>query len=116
MPSTLPTFLTEITPSQQLWALQEPNSEDWVVLDSIEFENTDVMPLFSSAARAKVHCVDEWQGYVPTAISLAGWLEFWLDDLHEDGVMIGVNWTDDTCLELEVSEFSQALASIEKLS
>jgi len=116
MHTVLPTFLTEITTAQVFWALQEPNSEDWVVLDSIAFENAEVMPLWSTQALAKAHCKDEWQSYVPNAISVADWLEFWLDDLHEDGVLVGVNWSENMYEELEVTEFSQALASIEKLS
>jgi hypothetical protein len=115
MHDTLQAFLTDIKPSQTFWALQDTDSEDWVVLDSINFEQTDVMPLWSTEELAQAHCIDEWQHYKPAAISIADWLEFWLEDLHEDGVVVGVNWLDDDFLELDVTEFSQALATIEKL-
>ena len=112
----LKTFLTETKSTQVLWALQDKESEDWVVLDSPSFENTDVLPLWSSSALAQKHCIDEWSGYVPCEISLADWFEFWLEDLNEDGVIVGINWQgDDECLELELSEFTQALAEIESL-
>jgi hypothetical protein len=128
--STLNTFLADVKSTQSFWALQEKSGEDWVVLDSINFENTEVMPLWSSEKLAKQHCIDEWQQYVPTKITLSEWLEFWLEDLSEDGVIIGVNWLEESSntseannekeqendyLELDLAEFSQALAEIETL-
>lgn len=118
----LSTFLVDVKNNQSFWALQEKSAEDWVVLDSINFENTEVMPLWSSQELAQKHCVDEWQEYIPTKITLGDWLEFWLEDLSEDGVIVGINWqeetsdTDDnTYVELDLAEFSQALAEIEAL-
>lgn len=113
LPSQFSDFLVQVKASQTLWALQERSSEGWVVLDSINFEDTDVMPLWSSAELAQKHCIDEWQDYTPVAISVADWLEFWVEDLASDNVMVGVNWQDDDYLELELGEFSQQLASIE---
>ena len=34
----LENFLQQVKPDQAIWALCEPSSEDWVVLDSIHFE------------------------------------------------------------------------------
>ena len=114
--NSLKTFLTETKATQMLWALQDKASNDWVVLDSPAFENTDVMPLWSSAELAQQHCIDEWSDYIPSEIPLTEWFEFWLEDLNEDGVIIGVNWQgDDECLEIELSDFTQALAEIESL-
>jgi hypothetical protein len=114
--STLKKFLAQVKPTQTLWALQDKASEDWVVLDSIAYENTDVMPLWSSTELAQSHCIDEWENYIPCEISLSDWLEFWIEDLSEDGVIIGVNWQgDDEYLEMELADFTQALATIESL-
>lgn len=115
--NTAPTdFVAQVKSTQILWALQDQESEGWVVLDSINFENTDVMPLWSSFDLAKQHCIDEWQDYVPKAISLADWLEFWVEDLAEDNVLIGVEWRDGgEYLELELAEFSQMVAKLEAL-
>lgn len=114
--STLKDFLVQVKPSQMLWALQDKASEDWVVLDSIAYENTDVMPIWSSTELAQQHCIDEWENYTPCEISLSDWLEFWLEDLNEDGVIIGVNWQgDDEHLEMELADFTQALATIESM-
>jgi hypothetical protein len=107
-------FIQQITPTQTLWALQDKNSEGWVVLDSINFENAEVMPLWSTSELATMHCIDEWADYIPAAISVADWLEFWVEDLAEDNIMIGVNWlNEDDDVELELADFSQLVSEIE---
>ncbi len=118
----LSTFLVDVKNTQSFWALQEKSGEDWVVLDSINFENTEVMPLWSNQELAQKHCIDEWEQYVPIKITLSDWLEFWLEDLSEDGIIVGINWQeesnqneDNEYLELDLAEFSQALAEIETL-
>lgn len=112
--ATLTAFLTQVKSTQILWALKDKASEDWVVLDSPNFENTDVMPLWSEAILAQEHCIEEWSDYTPCEISVAEWLEFWVEDLNEDGVIVGVNWQgDDEYLEMELAEFTQAIAGIE---
>lgn len=114
--SALSTFLAKCQITQVLWALQDKESEDWVVLDSINFENSEVMPLWSNAELAQQHCIDEWENYIPCEISLADWFEFWIEDLNEDGVIVGVDWQDDDeYLEMELADFTQALAEIESL-
>lgn len=113
----LESFLEDVKPTQTLWALQEKDNEGWVVLDSAQFEETDVMPLWSSKELAQKHCCEEWSNYVPTEISVADWMEFWIEDLSEDGVMIGVNWQgEDDDIEIELVDFSQALVGVEHLS
>jgi len=112
--STINTFMGDVKTSQVLWALQEPNSGDYVVLDSVNFENTDVMPLWSTSVLAKKHCVDEWESYQPAEISIAEWMEFWIEDLNEDGIIIGLNWPEDgECAEIELAEFTQLLSEVE---
>jgi hypothetical protein len=114
--AALTALMADIKPTQNFWALQDKASEDWVVLDSVNFEETEVMPVWSSESLAALHCCDEWQDYVPTVITLAEWLEFWIEDLKEDNVIIGINWpVEGDCVEVELSEFSQALAEIEAL-
>ena len=114
--STLTSFINQVKETQVLWALQDKESEDWVVLDSINFENTEVMPLWSTQALAQSHCVEEWASYFPVAIPVAEWMEYWVEDLLEDGVIIGLDWQEnDECFELELAEFTQALAGVESL-
>ena len=81
-------FLAQAKPEQQFWALQDTKSEDWVVLDSLNYEETEVMPLWSTEALATKHCTEEWVDYKAAVISLADWLEFWVDDLLEDNIVV----------------------------
>ncbi|MCW8996488.1 MAG: DUF2750 domain-containing protein [Psychromonas sp.] len=112
----LTAFLAEVKPTQLLWALQDKKSEDWVVLDSINYEETQVMPLWSSEELAAQHCTEEWADYVATPIPLADWLEFWIEDLIADGVVIGINWHgEEDDLEVDLPEFTLGLADIESL-
>ena len=113
---TLMAFIADVKPTQILWALQDKESEDWVVVDSLYYEQTEVMPLWSSAELASPHCTEEWQDYVPAAISVADWLEFWDEDLLADSIVVGVNWLgQDNDLEIDLSEFTETLAGIEVL-
>lgn len=114
--SVLSTFINQAKETQILWALQDKASKDWVVLDSINFENTEVIPLWSTQELAQKHCIEEWVDYAPAAISVADWMEFWVEDLIKDGVIIGLDWQDqDECFELELPDFTQALAEVESL-
>ncbi|WP_413702147.1 DUF2750 domain-containing protein [Psychromonas sp. KJ10-10] len=109
-------FYRRSNPHKHFGQLQDKESEDWVVLDSLQFEETDVMPLWSSKALAEVHCVDEWQDYVASEITLADWFEFWVDDLLADHVVIGLNWGDQAGdAEVDLAELTQALTEIEAL-
>ncbi|WP_022943252.1 DUF2750 domain-containing protein [Psychromonas hadalis] len=113
---SLTLFLNDVKPTQMLWALQDKNSEDWVVLDSLQFEETEVMPLWSTQALAQAHCIEEWKEYVATEISVADWFEFWVDDLVADNVVIGLNWGDnEEDTEIDLAELTQALTEIETL-
>lgn len=114
--SVLDTFLTDVKPTQQLWALQDKESQDWVVVDSLNYQETEVMPLWSSKALATEHCTEEWADYIAAEIPLAEWLELWVADLVEDDVVIGINWRgEDNDLEVDLAELTQALAEIENI-
>lgn len=109
-------FLNTVKSTQTLWALQDKKSEDWVVLDSLQFEETDVMPLWSTEALAQEHCVEEWKDYIATAITFADWFEFWIDDLLADNIVIGINWGDESGdAEVDLEQLTQSLTEIEAL-
>lgn len=109
-------FFTTIKPHQEVWGLQDHTGEEWVVCDSVNFEDTDAMPLWSSKELAQVHCSDEWKSYKPAAISVSDLLEFWIEDLNEDNIVIGLDWENEgECAELELAEFTQSVVDIETL-
>jgi len=108
-------FISHVEQSQTFYGLQDPSSQEWVVLDSINFENKDVMPLWSTIELAQSQIADEWKAFTVAPITLADWLEFWVEDLSQDDVLVGINWVDEnSCAELSLDVFTQALIAIEK--
>lgn len=109
-------FFDEVKATQMIWALHDKESDGWVIVDSVQFEDTDVMLLWSRESIAQKNCTDEWATYIPTQISVAEWLEFWVEDLSQDNIIIGLDWQDnDDCAEMDLAEFSQKVADLEIL-
>ncbi|MCG9965173.1 MAG: DUF2750 domain-containing protein [Shewanella sp.] len=109
-------FIENVKEHQTLWGLMDETGEGWVVCDSGEFEDTDVMPLWSSETQAKSHCTEEWKDYQAVAISLEEFLEYWVSDLNDDGVLIGVDWqSDEDCLELDPIVLAKDLVDVEEV-
>ncbi|MGL5948705.1 MAG: DUF2750 domain-containing protein [Aeromonas sp.] len=104
-------FIEQVRETGQVWGLRY--GEDWVICQSAEFEETDVMPLWSTAADAKVHCIDEWAEYAPDSIALEEFLDDWVNDLNEDDVLIGPNWNAQLDgQEFEPVELAKALIEV----
>lgn len=93
--SALVAFANSVAPSQLVWALTTAEGDEWVVCDSAQFEDSSVLLLWSSEAAAKAQCQDEWSIYQPQAIALEEYLDFWVEDLNEDGTLVGLDWTDN---------------------
>lgn len=103
------TFVATVNEEAKIWALQNADG-DWVVCDSAEFERADVMPIWSNAETAKQFCVDEWHDYNAASIMLEEFLEEWIADLNEDGVLLGVEWQiQGECAELDAIEVAKLI-------
>ena len=102
-------FIEQVKADNLMWGLRF--GDEWVVCDSTEFQDTEVMPLWSTKAEAQNQCVDEWAQYEPFEITLAEFLEIWVEDLSEDGVRIGPNWNEELDgIELDVLEMVKEFA------
>ena len=86
-------FIQPVLENSQVWGLK--GEDGWCICDSIEFEETDVMPFFTSKAEAAKLCNAEWQAYTPESINLEEFIEDWLPGMHEDNVMVGIQWNAD---------------------
>ncbi|KXF82414.1 DUF2750 domain-containing protein [Enterovibrio coralii] len=86
-------FVAASRSSGEIWGLH--CKDGWVICDSAIYEETDVMPFWSTREAAAVHCVDEWEDFAPVAIPLEEFIEDWLVDLAHDAVMLGPDWGDD---------------------
>lgn len=106
-------FIIEAMTQGCVWGLQGPDG--WALCESEKYEGTDVMPFWSQEDFARLHCADDWQAYQPVAIELGEFLEDWLPGMHEDVVLVGVNWDEELeGVEIEpldlLEEFDQELA------
>ncbi len=101
-------FVENIQESGQVWSLRSPDG--WVIVDSAEYEDAEVMPFWSEEAYARQHCVGEWEHFEPAAISFEEFIDDWLAGMDEDGVLVGPNWNAELDgLEIEPVEILQRL-------
>lgn len=105
-------FIDEVKAQGELWGLQ--TDDEWVICDSQDGGDIDVMPLWSSEEAAQALCVEEWAGYEPACITIDEFFDEWVNDLEADGVRIGIDWNEDLeGPEVEVMELGHALADFE---
>ncbi|MBU2886634.1 DUF2750 domain-containing protein [Gilvimarinus agarilyticus] len=86
-------LIVESIESGCVWGLEGPDG--WALCDSDRYQDTDVMPLWSDRDLAAAVCVDEWKIYKPVAIALEELLEEWLPGMHDDVLLVGLNWTTE---------------------
>lgn len=84
-------FIGQVLETEQVYGLCGPDGE-WAVSPSQDDEERDVLVVWSDEASAAVHQKGEWEYYEPTAIDLEEFVDFWLNGMHEDGVLVGPNW------------------------
>lgn len=105
-PESVKAFVSATFENRGFWGLSL--GEEWVICDSSQFEESDVLPLWSTEEGAKAHCVDDWSQYQASFIPLEDFFEFWLNDLNEDGVLIGCDWpVDGDAPELDAMELAK---------
>ncbi|ABQ20047.1 DUF2750 domain-containing protein [Vibrio cholerae] len=104
--ANLALFIQETQESQLVWGLR--NEEGWLSCESTEFEESEVMPFWSSKKDAQIHNVEEWADFEVVEIPLDVFVEDWLITLDEDGVLVGTNWNANLeGKELEPSQLAK---------
>ena len=109
-------FLADAIATGCLWGLQN-NSEGWALCASGKYKDTQVLPFWSQPEYAEIHCQEgEWADYEPMAIALDEFLDDWLPGMHEDVLLVGINWdaelTGNEYEPLDLLEaFEQVLSS-----
>lgn len=86
-------FLEQAIAMGCVWGLE--GGDGWALCPSMFNEDVDVMPLWSEPEHAQVHCADEWAAYKVVPISLDELLDEWLPGMHEDILMVGINWDEN---------------------
>lgn len=79
----------------------------WVLCNSAFYQDTDVIPFWTSEADAAQHCNGEWRAFKPEKIELEEFINVWLPDLAKDDVLLGVEWDEAlNGIELEAEELA----------
>lgn len=86
-------FVVEAMELGCVWGLEGPDG--WALSASEAHDDVDVMPFWSQESFALAHCQDDWKDYKPVAIELVEFLEDWLPGLHEDVLLVGINWNEE---------------------
>ncbi|ENH7112780.1 DUF2750 domain-containing protein [Vibrio fluvialis] len=104
--ANLELFIKESQENNLVWGLR--NEEGWLSCESTEFEDSEVMPFWSSKEDAQLHNVEEWADFEVLKIPLDIFVEDWLITLGEDGVLVGTNWNANLDgKEVEPSELAK---------
>jgi hypothetical protein len=74
-----------------VWGLQHVD-ESWALSASEKNAETNVMPFWSQPEYAQCHAVDDWADHQAVAISLEEFMDDWLTGMHDDVVLVGINW------------------------
>lgn len=83
-------FIEDAIETGCVWGLE--NQQGWALCSSQDSDEIDVMPLWSQPEYAQIHCKEEWSSYQPVPIALEEFLDDWLPGMHEDLLLVGVNW------------------------
>ncbi|QDQ28967.1 DUF2750 domain-containing protein [Chitinimonas arctica] len=113
-------FITRARQSGKVWGLRwkEDGEDKWAYCLSNNTEGDDdlesdisVFVFWSDQAYARRHAVAEWAKYVATSIELDEFIEYWLSNMQEEGVLVGVNFNAELAgIELEPAVLAEALA------
>lgn len=102
-------FIVAIRQHGEVWGLCDKQG-NWAVCPSASYEDTDVLPFWSTQQAAQALCTEEWKVYKPKALSLDEFLIDWLPGMHEDDVLVGTNWdTELEGLEVEPMDLAKEL-------
>lgn len=93
-----------------VWGLE--GDDGWALCPSAGNEDIDVLPLWSDPDEAKRQCREEWSHYESVPISLEELLDEWLPGMHEDVLLVGIDWGD--ALDGEEVEPLDLLEDIDK--
>lgn len=83
-------FIVEAMELGCVWGLE--GADGWALSASEAHDDVDVMPFWSQESFAQAHCQDDWKDYKAVAIDLVEFLEDWLPGMHEDVLLVGINW------------------------
>lgn len=86
-------FCARATAGGEVWVLTE--GDDCAVVESNEYEESEVMPFWSDKAEAERAATGDWGRYTPSMVSLDDFVSSWLPSMDEDGFLVGPDWSGE---------------------
>lgn len=86
-------FIEQADELEIVWNLK--SSDGFAICESVEFDETQVMPFWSTESEAQAACVDDWAEYQPNPVDIDEFIDAWLHGMEEDGIYVGINWNED---------------------
>jgi hypothetical protein len=83
-------FIKKVVEQDEVWALE--GGEGLAISSSSNNEEQDVIPFWSSEELAGAVAADDWADFKPVPMSLAEFLENWLTVMHNDEMLVGMDW------------------------
>ena len=87
-------FIERILDQGYLWGLADSEMQHALV-ESNKYNETYVMPFWSKESGFKKICTDGWQDYTPVKITFDSFLDDWLVGMHNDLLLIGLDWDSE---------------------
>jgi hypothetical protein len=102
-------FIDRSLAGGKVFGLQDKDG-GWAVCPSQQYENSEVIVVWSDRAYAARHVKEEWANYSVSEIDLDEFIGAWLRGMHQDRSLVGPNWDANLCgLEVEPIEVAKAL-------
>ena len=104
----LQAFIDAAIQNGAVWGLEHP--EGWALAASVEYEDSYVMPFWSSEQAARKCASEEWAEYSVSGLPLEDFIQKWLPGMQDDGYLVGTDWDVDSAgPEIEPDELAEAL-------
>ena len=83
-------FILKVVAQDEVWGLE--GEEGLAISSSMKNEEQDVIPFWSEEALAKSVAADDWANFKPSSMRVVEFLENWLTGMHNDELLVGINW------------------------
>ncbi|HFB65942.1 MAG TPA: DUF2750 domain-containing protein [Aeromonadales bacterium] len=86
-------FIDQVLENEEVWALR--SDDGWAQCESENYEDAAVIPFWSEQSYVKDFMAKNWQEYKVSKITLEDFFNDWLPGMDEDGILVGINWSEE---------------------
>ena len=103
-------FAKSVISNNLIWGLA--SSKGFIKANSVEYEDTQVIPFWSNEDDAALAINKGWENYKPASMPVSEFLENWLVGMYNEGMLVGINWSNNSPkVELEPLELALEIAN-----